>query len=105
MLQQWPEGETMRRMCPDCHRFHDVLCSAESVSQSDGRRAAFLEAADYIRRQWLAAYPVEVFPEPPKPPAECSRDRISAAMGRHMATKLIEHFEAAANTKEGGGDG
>lgn len=67
---------------------------------AEARREAFKDAADYIRRQWLAAYPVEVFPEPPKPPAQCSRDVISAAMGRHMATRLIEHFEAAAKGEE-----
>lgn len=93
-------GRAQRWAGHDNHHKFVSLDDLLSTARNEERGAAFLEAADYIRRQWLAAYPVEVFPEPPKPPAECSRDRISAAMGRHMAVKLIEHFEVAASTNE-----
>ena len=66
---------------------------SESSSQA-AEGQVWDEAINWIRDRWLAAYPVEVFPEPPPYPAECSRDVISAAMGRHMATQLIKEFES-----------
>lgn len=76
----------------------DELATALTEARADERAAAVAETwgkAIEIAREWLAAYPVEVFPEPPPPPAECSRDVVSAAMGRYIATKLIEDFTAA----------
>lgn len=75
------------------------IAEALAAARNEERQATWRNAAEYVRTEWLAAYPVEVFPEPPPPPAACSRDVISAAMGRHIATRLIEYFEA--QSKEG----
>lgn len=69
------------------------------------RAEVWIDAAQHVRSQWLDAYPVEVFPDPPDSPAECARDLIAAYMGRHMATRLIEEFETRATTTRDGEQG
>jgi hypothetical protein len=70
-----------------------AITETEEAARAEERAVVWQEAIEWIRTQWLAAYSLEVFPTPPLPPAECSRDLISAAMGRHMAIRLIEEFE------------
>ncbi len=73
----------------------DMQSASPTVEAAEIRRQAFDEAIAIVRDHWLAAYPLDIFPEPPPPPVECVRDLIAAAMGRHMAMRLIEQFEAA----------
>lgn len=67
-------------------------------------RTATLNNAIEKVKERLAAYSVEVFPEPPPPSVQCPRDLVSAGMARHLLTSLIAELEALRDEQPKGGE-